>query len=68
MRIDRVTGGGWWRIFRFRALTHPRARNSDNSKHLSQPVTCHLIHADVTFALSGTGTKPGVQNFLRSTL
>jgi hypothetical protein len=62
MRIDRVTGGGRWRIFRFAALTHPRARNGGNAKHLSQPVTCHPVDAEV---------KPktrGVLNFPRPTL
>jgi hypothetical protein len=41
MMIDRVTGGGWWRIFRFAAHTRPRARSGDNAENLSLPVTCH---------------------------
>jgi hypothetical protein len=43
MSINRVTGDGWWRIFRFAALAHARARKGDNSKNLSPPVTCHLL-------------------------
>jgi hypothetical protein len=64
MRIDRVTGDGWWRIFRFRGLTRPRARNSDNGKHLSQPVTRHPRNSDATTAHGPRGVK----NFSRSTL
>jgi hypothetical protein len=43
MSINQVTGDGWWRIFRFAALAHARARKGDNSKYLSQPVTRHLL-------------------------
>jgi hypothetical protein len=43
MMIDLVTGGGWWRIFRFEGLTHPCACNSVDNKNLSLPVTCHLL-------------------------
>jgi hypothetical protein len=68
MIIEWVTGGGWWQIFRFRALAHPRARNSDNRAHPSQPVTCHPIGADMTFNAPATRARPGVENFLRTTL
>jgi hypothetical protein len=46
MRIDWVTGDGWWRISPFTTHTRPRARNGDNAKHLSQPVTCHPVNAE----------------------
>jgi|SRR6266446_3181100 hypothetical protein len=41
MQTDWVTGDGWWRIFRFAGLTHPRACNGDYRKYSSQSVTCH---------------------------
>jgi hypothetical protein len=62
MRIDWVTGDGWWQIFRFAPLMRPRARNGDNAKHLSQPVTCHPFDAEVK------AKTPGVRNFPRTTL
>jgi hypothetical protein len=62
MRIDRVTGDGWWRIFRLGSLARPRAYNGDNGKHLSQPVTCHPFDAEVK------AKTPGVRDFPRPTL
>ncbi len=75
MKIDRVTGDGWWRIFRFAALTHPRARNGDYRKHPSQSVTRHLTDARVTLPPAFVGRAvscnrpetPGVKKNSEST-
>jgi hypothetical protein len=48
-----VTGDGWWRISRFTPHTRPRARNGDNAKHLSQPVTRHPVDTGVTAKTRG---------------
>ena len=43
MSNNQVTGDRWWRVIRFASLAHARARKGDNSKNLSQHVTCHLL-------------------------
>jgi hypothetical protein len=75
MRIDRVTGDGWWRMFRSRALPQARAREAGNGEFLSQPVTCHPNDAGLIFAAGVLRTgdvanenDTGVQNLSRSTL
>lgn len=45
MMIDQVTGGRWWRNFRFEALTHPCAYKRGDRKDLSLTATCRSLAA-----------------------
>ena len=76
MQTDWVTGDGSWRIFRFAALTHPRARSGDYRKHPSQSVTCHPTNAQGTLPPAfveqarscNWPETPGVKKISESTL